>query len=257
MRGPPISARLKRAGLTPTREAQQRRPPLFDAVIFDCDGVLVDSEVLAIRGERAALGALGLPYTPEEYVRRFVGLHDGLFFDHLQSDYLAAHGRAAPADFEERVLAGRRREMAALEIIDGADRALAVARDKVGAVAVASSSRAPFLEGKLKRMGLFDFVAPHVYSADLVAAGKPAPDIFLYAARKIGVSPPRCLVLEDSVNGVRAGLAAGMTVWGFTGGGHCYDGYGARLAEAGAKRVIADHAAFLDALGAAPASSPP
>ncbi|MFZ5617461.1 MAG: HAD family hydrolase [Pseudomonadota bacterium] len=226
----------------------------FDAIIFDCDGVLVDSEVLAIRGERTALAALGLDYTPEDYVRRFVGLHDGLFFDHLKAEYFAAHGRAAPEDFEEQVLAGRRREMHALRTIDGAERALAAARAR-GAVAVASSSRAHFLEGKLKRMGLFDLAAPHVYSADLVAHGKPAPDIFLYAAGRLDVSPARCLVLEDSVNGVKAGLAAGMTVWGFAGGGHCFDGYGARLAEAGAHRVVENYDAFLDALPRTPASS--
>lgn len=227
----------------------------FDAIIFDCDGVLVDSEVLAIRGERASLGGLGLDYSPEDYVRRFVGLHDGLFFDQLRADYLEAHGRPAPEDFEEKVLAGRRREMAGLAVIAGADSALRAARARCGAVAVASSSRAQFLRGKLERMGLFDLVAPHVYSADLVAHGKPAPDIFLYAAEKLGVEPARCLVLEDSVNGVRAGLAAGMTVWGFLGGGHCFEGYGARLAEEGAARLVASHAAFLDALAALPSVS--
>jgi HAD superfamily hydrolase (TIGR01509 family) len=232
------------------------RPMTFDAIIFDCDGVLVDSEVLAIRGERTALGALGLHYSPEDYVRRFVGLHDGLFFDQLRADYAAAHQAPAPEDFEECVLAGRRREMHALAAIAGAAAALAEARRVAGAVAVASSSRAHFLEGKLKRMGLFDLAAPHVYSADLVAAGKPAPDIFLFAAGRLGVRPERCLVLEDSVNGVKAGLAAGMTVWGFTGGGHCFEGYGDRLAEAGAHRIVESHAAFLDALLLAPASLP-
>lgn len=220
----------------------------FSAVIFDCDGVLVDSEVLAIRGERAALETLGLPYTPEEYVRRFVGLHDAAFFDQLKDDHRARLGAPAPPDFEERVLDGRRREMHALSVIAGADEALIAARARVGRIAVASSSRAVFLESKLKRMGLFDLASPHVYSADLVAAGKPAPDIFLYTAAKIGADPARCLVLEDSVNGVRAGLAAGMTVWGFTGGGHCFEGYGARLAAAGAHEIIADYAVFLDAL---------
>lgn len=226
----------------------------FDAIIFDCDGVLVDSEVLAIRGERTALGELGLHYTPEEYVRRFVGLHDGLFFDHLRTDYLAAHGIPAPEDFEEQVLAGRRREMRALAIVEGADRALAAARAR-GAIAVASCSRAHFLDGKLKRMGLYELAAPHVYSADLVANGKPHPDIFLYAAEKLECDPARCLVLEDSVNGVKAGLAAGMTVWGFTGGGHCFDGYGERLAAAGARQIMRDYAEFLDALAAFPAPS--
>ncbi len=222
----------------------------LEAVIFDCDGVLVDSEVLAIRGERAALGDFDLHYSPEEYVKRFVGLHDGLFFESLRADYIARHGRAAPDDFEERVLDGRRRERDNLKIIAGADEALRLARMRFAALAVASSSRAPFLEGKLKRTGLFDLAAPHVYSADLVAHGKPHPDIFLYAAERIGVDPARCLVLEDSVNGVKAGLAAGMTVWGFVGGGHCYDGYADRLATAGAARVIADYNAFNDALGA-------
>ncbi|MEK7266175.1 MAG: HAD-IA family hydrolase, partial [Pseudomonadota bacterium] len=141
--------------------------------------------------------------------------------------------------------------------IEGADRALAAARGCVGKIAVASSSRAHFLKGKLERMGLYDLAAPHVYSADLVAHGKPAPDIFIYAAEQIGAFPARCLVLEDSVNGVKAGLAAGMTVWGFTGGGHCYEGYGARLAEAGAARIVASHAAFLDALAAFPSVSAP
>ncbi len=228
---------------------------VFEAVIFDCDGVLVDSEALAISGERTALAALGLPYSAEDYVRRFVGLHDRLFFDHLRTDYHDAHGSPAPANFEEQVLDGRRREMHRLAIIAGADAALRAARRRFGRVAVASSSRAHFLEGKLKRMGLFDLAAPHVYSADLVEHGKPAPDIFLYAAAQIGADPARCLVLEDSVNGVRAGLAAGMHVWGFTGGGHCYAGYGDRLREAGASRVIGDYAAFLDVIDNPPASS--
>lgn len=221
----------------------------FDAIIFDCDGVLVDSEVLAIRGERAALEALGLFYAPEDYVRRFVGLHDAAFFDQLKDDHRARLGAAAPADIEEQVLNGRRREMHALTIIAGADTALAATKARFGRIAVASSARAVFLESKLRRMGLYDLAAPHVYSADLVAAGKPAPDIFLYAAEKIGADPARCLVLEDSINGVRAGLAAGMTVWGFTGGGHCFAGHGERLLAAGAHRVIPDYAAFLDAAG--------
>jgi beta-phosphoglucomutase-like phosphatase (HAD superfamily) len=222
----------------------------FEAVIFDCDGVLVDSETLAVRGERAALADLGLFYSPEDYVRRFTGLHDGLFFDLLKTEYAAAHGASAPDDFEERVLAGRRREMHALTIIDGADLALRRTRAAIGAVAVASSSRAHFLDGKLKRMGLFELAAPHIYSADLVANGKPAPDIFLYTAERLGVAPQCCLVLEDSVNGVKAGLAAGMTVWGFVGGGHCFSGYGARLEDAGAERVIGDYEAFNAAISA-------
>lgn len=223
----------------------------FSAVIFDCDGVLVDSEVLAIRGERAALEALGLFYSPEDYVRLFVGLHDRAFFDHLEADHLERLGRPAPDGFEEQVLAGRRREMSALKIIDGADLALAKAREVCGALAIASSSRAHFLESKMKRMGLYDLAAPHIYSADLVAHGKPHPDIFLYAADRLGAAPAGALVLEDSVNGVKAARAAGMTVWGFVGGGHCFEGWGERLIEAGASEIIQDYNAFNRALDAA------
>jgi len=209
------------------------------AVIFDCDGVLVDSETLAVRGERQALAAFGLNYKPAEYVRRFVGLHDNAFFDQLRADYLEKHGAKAPRRFEREVLIARRKERAALAMIDGADRALAAADALFAAKAVASSSRARFLEAKLKRVGLWSLARPHVYSADLVERGKPAPDIFVYAAQKMGVSPARCIVLEDSENGVAAGVAADMRVWGFVGGGHCYEGHGARLSAAGAERIFA------------------
>lgn len=104
--------------------------------------------------------------------------------------------------------------------------------------AVASSSGADFLREKLRLTGLLGAFDPHVYSADLVARAKPHPDIFLHAARQLDIDPTRCLAIEDSVNGVRAALAAGMTVWGFAGGGHV-DAYGAaRLAEAGAHEVV-------------------
>ena len=96
----------------------------------------------------------------------------------------------------------------------------------------------------MQRTGIFEFFDPHVYSADLVAHGKPAPDIFLYAAEKIGAAPARCLVIEDSANGVKAGLAAGMTVCGFLGGGHCFDGHGERLIDAGAHRTVRDFQAL-------------
>ncbi|MEZ5920609.1 MAG: HAD-IA family hydrolase [Parvularculaceae bacterium] len=221
----------------------------IDTIIFDCDGVLVDSEVLAIRGERVALAEFGLQYSPEDYVMRFVGLHDGLFFDQLRKDYEAAFSRAAPEDFEERVLEGRARERHLLEPVKGADSALKKARE-LGGLAIASSSRAHFLKSKLERTGLYDLAAPHIYSADLVAYGKPAPDIFLYAAEKLGVDPGRCLVLEDSANGVKAGLAAGMNVWGFTGGGHCPAGYAARLQKAGAAHVLGDFQEFISAIAA-------
>jgi len=214
----------------------------FDAIIFDCDGVLVDSEILSIRGERRVLKEHGLNYELDEFVRRFVGLHDEAFYAALRDDYRSVHKRDAPDGFEEAVLDGRRQEMHALTIIHGADKAL----QSHSTIAVASSSRAHFLEAKLKRMNLWEFAAPHVYSADLVPHGKPAPDIFRYTAKKLGVAANKCLVIEDSVNGVNAGHAAGMTVWGFTGGGHCSDAHGDRLLTAGASRVAQDFDQFME-----------
>ena len=81
-------------------------------------------------------------------------------------------------------------------------------------------------------------------AGDHVTHAKPAPDLFLYAAKQLGVLPRACLVIEDSVNGVRAGRAAGMRVWGFLGGGHMDDHAGARLLEAGAERLIQDWSQF-------------
>ncbi|MEM8772223.1 MAG: HAD-IA family hydrolase [Pseudomonadota bacterium] len=221
---------------------------MFEAVIFDCDGVLVDSEVLAIKGERAVLEALGLVYSPGEYVRRFVGMHDDAFLDAVRTDYRERLNAAPPDDLGDQVVAGRRREMSALEVIPGAGDAMIHAKAAGAAIAVASSSRAHFLESKLKRMGLWHHTAPHVYSADLVDHGKPAPDVFLYAADKVGVAPKNCLVLEDSENGVRAGVAAGMTVWGFLGGGHIFDGHGARLTAAGAAELCSNFSDFQNRL---------
>ncbi|MEM8985514.1 MAG: HAD-IA family hydrolase [Pseudomonadota bacterium] len=203
-------------------------------VIFDCDGVLVDSEVLSIDAERRVLTDLGLSYDADEYLARFTGLHDASFFSALNADHKALHGRAAPDDLGARITAARRANKHLLQAVAGADDALAAT---AGRNAVASSSRTEFLEKKLRRTGLWDLAAPHVYSADLVANGKPAPDIFLYAAEKVQASAADCIVIEDSVNGVKAGCAAGMTVWGFVGGGHCTPAHAERLQAAGAERV--------------------
>ena len=89
-------------------------------------------------------------------------------------------------------------------------------------------------------VGHWDLFAPHIYSADDVSATKPAPDLFLHVAGKLGVEAPQCLVIEDSVNGILAGYAAGMRVWGFVGGGHHDHDSGTRLLDAGAERLVAN-----------------
>ncbi|NEX91683.1 HAD family phosphatase [Caulobacter sp. 17J65-9] len=209
---------------------------MFDAVIFDCDGVLVDSEVLSLEVELEAMAELGVTYDLVEYKARFLGLPPGPLLEALDADYRAATGRPLAENFmpdlQARFVAACAERLAEIAGVAAAVEALPLAR------AVASSSGAAHLRKKLDITGLLPLFDPHVYSAELVARGKPHPDVFLYAADRIGADPRRCLVLEDSVNGVRAALAAGMTVWGFAGGGHMDPVTAGRLAEAGAERVL-------------------
>lgn len=209
------------------------------AIIFDCDGVLVDSEAIALEAELAALAQHGMQYDPIAYRRRFLGTAEAAFFAMLDED-AAARAITLPATFRSDL---RRRIRDAFEErlneVPGAARAIACVTQ---AKAVASSSSTAGLERKLKKTALWDAFAPHVYSADLVARGKPAPDIFLHAAAALGVAPSACVVVEDSVNGVIAARAAGMVPLGFVGGGHCDDGAADALRDAGAAAIFADWA---------------
>lgn len=211
---------------------------MIDALIFDCDGVLVDSEILGLEESAIYLQGHGLNWTASDLVRLFTGYRDDVFAAKLTEAYRAVNHQDPPTSFFEGLVDERRKKKHLLSIVPGADAAL---RQVPVPLAVASSSRTEFLEAKLKRVGLWPLVAPHVYSADLVPHGKPAPDIFLFAADKLNVAPEKCVVVEDSANGVKAGVAAGMTVWGLTAGGHCFEGHGARLEAAGATEVFSDY----------------
>lgn len=212
------------------------------AIIFDCDGVLVDSERIAIAVEREHLARVGLLYETTDYLGRFVGLTTSDFHHAVESDHWALHGRSLPdrffEDLKSECLARYETELQAFEDLE------AFLEVFDGAVAVASSSSGPMLRRKLKITNLHARFDPHIYSGDDVARGKPDPDLFLLAAEKLGHDPGDCLAIEDSTNGVRAAVAAGMEVWGFTGGGHADAGLGGRLQGAGAARVFADYAAI-------------
>ncbi len=203
-------------------------------IIFDCDGVLVDSEVMVADAHAAALRAAGLPFTAEEVRARFTGMTDREMYAAIEAesglafapDYFARLKEGIEADYRMRLrpVPGIAQVLAALD----------------GPVCVASSSTPDKLRLGLTVTGLYERFAPHVFSASQVARGKPAPDLFLFAAREMGHAPADCLVIEDSLAGVQAARAAGMRVIGFTGGAHCGPGHGERLAEAGAWRVAAD-----------------
>ncbi|HEX4105755.1 MAG TPA: HAD-IA family hydrolase [Rhizomicrobium sp.] len=208
----------------------------YKAVIFDCDGVLVDSEKLALEVELDVLAGLGLTFERDDYVLRFMGLSTDAFHAAIDEEAKARLGRSIAAEVRgserlRQVMIGHLTEVpGALE---------AVAALKLPKAIASSGSRAG-LERKLKQTGLWEHFAPHVYSADHVTNAKPAPDLFLHAAAALEIEPADCLVLEDSVNGVIGARAAGMTVWGFLGGGHAHDGLGQRLVATGAERLVRD-----------------
>ncbi|MEO8300490.1 MAG: HAD family phosphatase [Rhizomicrobium sp.] len=209
---------------------------MISAVIFDCDGVLVDSEILALEVELAILAEQGLSFEREDYVTRFMGLSTQSFHRAIDQEARARIGHPISETIRDELATRLRQTMIArLTEVPGAVGAVAGTRLLK---AVASSSTKEGLERKLRQVGLWDYFDPHVYSADHVAQAKPAPDLFLHAAKALGVDPGACLVLEDSVNGVIAARRAEMRVWGFLGGGHAHDRLGARLLAAGAERLV-------------------
>ncbi|MGO9342039.1 MAG: HAD family hydrolase [Acidimicrobiales bacterium] len=182
----------------------------FGLVVFDCDGVLVDSERLAVRTEAAILDNLGWPLTESEIIDRFVG-RSAL---HMHQEVERQLGRSIDweAEFEVRYRQVFERELVPVEgIVDALDQIATP-------VCVASSGSHEKIRFSLELTGLLGRFAGSIFSVEDVERGKPDPDIFLYAARRMDVDPRRCAVVEDSVSGVSAGLAAGMRVFAFAGG---------------------------------------
>jgi HAD superfamily hydrolase (TIGR01509 family) len=203
-------------------------------LIFDCDGVLIDSEVIACRVDAECLTEVGFPTTAAFIQAEFVGLSSRTMFERFERD----HGRKLPEDFPAAL---QRRLAAAFE---GELEAIAGVTDTLPALGVrkcvASSSHPERLRHTLGLTGLWPHFDPHVFSASMVANGKPAPDLFLYAAAKMGAAPRDCAVVEDSRAGVAAARAADMRVLGFAGGSHCGPDHAAMLREAGADIVFDD-----------------
>jgi HAD superfamily hydrolase (TIGR01509 family) len=187
----------------------------FDLVIFDCDGVLVDSEVITVEIESRLLTEMGWPLEPAEVVRRFMGRTDVV----MLAEIAAQLGAEAAARFERD--AGRAIERAfaeRLHPVDGVVELVHHVQAAGRATCIASSGGHAKLRRTLGLTGLWPLFEGRVFSADDVAHGKPAPDLLLHAAAVLRADPARCAVIEDSVNGVRAAVAAGMTPFGFAGG---------------------------------------
>lgn len=209
------------------------------AVVFDCDGVLINSEELCLDVELECLAEIGLIFQRHEYVSRFMGMTSADFYAALDGDLRTLYGRALPETFpgilHERTWAVVETSLACIPGAPETVRALGNIPK-----AVASGSNPERLRIKLHQVGLFDDFAPHIYSAQDMPRGKPAPDVYLHAAKQLGVDPTACLAVEDSANGVTSARAAGMVVVGFTGGGHCPPQQGEALRGAGATHIAAD-----------------
>lgn len=213
-------------------------------VIFDCDGVLIDSEIVAARLEAEAITALGLPMTAETICSRFAGTTTKEVWQTLEREL----GRPLPPGFFESHLAHVREVFSReLEAIPGA-RAALEALDRP--YCVASSTRLPALVDNLATCGLVDLLDGRVFSASQVKRAKPAPDVFMFAASQMGADPADCLVIEDSVAGVTAARRAGMRVVGFTGGSHVTPGHAERLVAAGATAIFGHMREFHEMLTA-------
>lgn len=190
----------------------------FAAVIWDCDGCLIDSEHIACGLSARLFTEAGYAISTQDFVHRFAGQSKNHIFQTIQNE-CGVDYRAHMQGLDKKKLQ-RDAFQQELKAIDGIYETL----DAITLpTAIASGSEWDRLEFTLKLTDLYDRFMPHIYPASLVAKGKPAPDIFLHAAERLGVNAADCLVIEDSVNGVRAGKAAGMTVYGFTGGSHVPD----------------------------------
>jgi len=206
----------------------------FELIIFDCDGVLVDSEPIINRAHAHVLTACGYPISEQNLVERFCGMSDREMIEIIEREW----GHALPTSYAEHVglmiEAEFRQSLAPIAGVAEALDSLTLP------ICVASSSSLEQIRQRLKITGLLGRFGEHLFSAAMVARGKPAPDLFLYAAQHLTTAPDRCLVIEDSPAGIDAALAADMTAIGFSGGSHCGPEHGARLEEHGALLVIDD-----------------
>jgi len=220
--------------------------PQPDLVIFDCDGVLVDSEVIAARIDADLLTEAGFPIEAGEVALQF----SGLTFKDMLIRVEEISGIPLQASLIDRAEALLTERLKHVQAIDGVARAVSsVAAPRC----VCSNSTPERLVMMLGATGLAPLFGKNVFSAVATPGGrpKPAPDVFLHAAQSMRADPGKCFVVEDSVHGVHGARAAGMRVVGFTGGAHSYPSHADLLTEAGAETVISrwrDFPAVLAAL---------
>jgi len=198
-------------------------------IIFDCDGVLIDSEIISCRIDAAELSQHGYDISVEEVIKRFAGVSDHEMYEIIEkereqpfpSSFFARRASVIQDAFEHELqaIAGVKEVLTQLHL----------------PICVTSNSTLGNLEKKLKLVGLYDRFVPNILSATMVPRGKPAPDLYFFTAGWMRVPPRNCIAVEDSAAGVRAANAAGMRVFGFCGGQHCFPDHEKQLMANGAE----------------------
>jgi HAD superfamily hydrolase (TIGR01509 family) len=233
------------------KKTRQHKDQKFDLIIFDCDGVLVDSEVISCRVHADVLTRHGYPITAEQVHQRFLGrsARDAA----IEVERELGRPLAETYDLERRTTL--------LEALADTVEALPHLHETLDAIdariCVASSAAHEKIFTTLSRVGLYQRFAPNIFSGTQVRFGKPAPDLFLFAAGQMAATPQRCVVVEDSIAGITGALAAGMTVLGFHGGSHCRPGDAKALRAAGALLTFDDMRQLPDLITQIEASAAP
>lgn len=206
----------------------------IEHVIFDCDGVLIDSEWLACRAEAEVFSELGAEVTPQHVLEHYVGLNDEAMFALFEEQF----GIPLPDDFVERhakrLFPLFERELEPVAGVPDLLESLPLGKS------VASNSAVHRLEFTLGLTGLLGQFGGHIYSAEHVARPKPAPDLLLHVLEQTGASAGACVLIEDGASGTRAARELGIPVLGFTGGRHCTPNTEEKLRAAGAAEIFDD-----------------
>lgn len=211
---------------------------MFDLIIFDCDGVLIDSEIISAQMLIDELAVLGVQIDLTYVARHFLGRSYPTVMETIRREF----NLILPPEFEElyraRLLAKFEQDLRIMPHVADVLAQLQLP------FCIATSSSPMRAAKSLAMVGLGHLAGPRLFTSTMVARGKPAPDLFLHAAAQMGADPARCLVIEDSLTGVRAALAAGMPVWRFTGGSHLKDRVLDEPDDARADRRFASFAEF-------------
>lgn len=218
------------------------------AVIFDNDGVLVNSEETAVLNDAPFLAQFGLKFDQAEYAALMSGQTGAAFLQRMDQECQHQTGKPLPTDFQTRLRENYRHQVAnLLQQVEGAGTLVHALKNAGVPIAVASNGEHESLKRKLEKATLYDVMLPHIYNKDDSGGKpKPAPDLYLYTAQKINTAPAECIVVEDSPTGIAAGKAAGMYVIGYAGGKHRDKNYRNVLLQSGADSVVSTMAEASD-----------